>query len=251
MTTEDTDKKCARTCWYIAVGVGLLLSIALIVGASWSFLWAVLFGVVAFLIFGFVLPQLVCTNSIPRPMASSSSSSSLVAGDPPAPTPMDNHARAASAAAATPPPSKDEATPPASEAEAAEPAPQAHPIAEKAEKPAPEPAPQPAADKSATAKDGDAGKKPKTLSAPRGGKADDLKMIRGVGPKLEIMLHGMGFYHYDQIAKWSDAEIAWVDQNLQGFKGRATRDDWKGQAETLASGGETEFSKRASKGDVY
>jgi NADH-quinone oxidoreductase subunit E len=107
-----------------------------------------------------------------------------------------------------------------------------------------------AATKPAKPADTAGGKKPKTLSAPRDGGVDDLKLIKGVGPKLEQMLHGMGFYHYDQIAKWSAAEVAWVDENLQGFKGRATRDDWTGQAATLASGGTTEFSARASKDGV-
>ncbi|MHA6325603.1 endonuclease [Roseivivax sp. CAU 1753] len=92
--------------------------------------------------------------------------------------------------------------------------------------------------------------KPATLDAARDGKADDLKVIKGVGPKLEIMLNDMGFYHYDQIARWSDSEINWVNNNLTGFKGRVTRDDWVEQAKILAAGGETEFSRRADKGDV-
>jgi predicted flap endonuclease-1-like 5' DNA nuclease len=45
--------------------------------------------------------------------------------------------------------------------------------------------------------------------------------------------------------------VAWVDANLQGFKGRVTRDNWIAQAKILASGGETEFSKRVEDGDVY
>lgn len=89
------------------------------------------------------------------------------------------------------------------------------------------------------------GDKPETLSAARGGQADDLKLIKGVGPKLEKMLFGMGFYHFDQIAGWTGKEIAWVDQNLEGFKGRASRDEWVAQAKILASGGETEFSKKS------
>ncbi|SER54926.1 Predicted 5' DNA nuclease, flap endonuclease-1-like, helix-3-turn-helix (H3TH) domain [Tranquillimonas rosea] len=95
------------------------------------------------------------------------------------------------------------------------------------------------------------GTKPPTLNAPREGGADDLKEIKGVGPKLEEMLHGMGLYHFDQIAAWGPAEVAWVDQNLEGFKGRVSRDDWVAQAKVLAGGGETEFSKRVDKGDVY
>ena len=81
-----------------------------------------------------------------------------------------------------------------------------------------------------------AGQKPASLSAPRGGKADDLKIIKGVGPKLEILLHSLGFYHFDQIAAWTDAELAWVDDNLEGFKGRASRDAWVEQAKALAAG---------------
>ncbi|MFY0632377.1 MAG: NADH-quinone oxidoreductase subunit NuoE [Vannielia sp.] len=96
-----------------------------------------------------------------------------------------------------------------------------------------------------------AGSKPETLSAARGGKADNLKSIKGVGPKLEKLLNSMGFYHFDQIAKWSDEELEWVDENLEGFKGRARRDEWVSQAKVLAEGGETEFSGRVKKGDVY
>ena len=93
--------------------------------------------------------------------------------------------------------------------------------------------------------------RPEALSSARDGGADDLKMIKGVGPKLEIMLNELGFYHFDQIAGWSAAEVAWVNDNLAGFKGRVSRDNWVEQARKLASGQETEFSKRVSDGDVY
>lgn len=78
------------------------------------------------------------------------------------------------------------------------------------------------------------GTKPEGLSGPRSGGADDLKTIKGIGPKLEKMLHGMGFYHFDQIANWGSSELAWVDENLEGFKGRASRDNWISQAKKLA-----------------
>lgn len=93
--------------------------------------------------------------------------------------------------------------------------------------------------------------RPEALSGARDGGADDLKMIKGVGPKLEIMLNELGFYHFDQIAGWSAAEVAWVNDNLAGFKGRVSRENWVEQARKLASGQETEFSKRVSDGDVY
>ncbi|WP_415184143.1 NADH-quinone oxidoreductase subunit E [Phaeovulum sp.] len=95
------------------------------------------------------------------------------------------------------------------------------------------------------------GTKPAVLSVARDGKADDLKLIKGVGPKLETLLHSLGFYHYDQIAAWTAEELAWVDDNLEGFKGRASRDEWVAQAKLLASGAQTEFSARATKDGKY
>jgi predicted flap endonuclease-1-like 5' DNA nuclease len=97
----------------------------------------------------------------------------------------------------------------------------------------------------------DEGTKPATLAAAREGGADDLKRIKGIGPKLEKLCNTMGFFHFDQIAAWTPDEIAWVNANLEGFKGRATRDKWIDQAKLLAAGKETEFSKRVDKGSVY
>ena len=85
--------------------------------------------------------------------------------------------------------------------------------------------------------------KPELLSAAREGGPDDLKKIKGVGPKLEGILHDMGVFHFDQIASWTAAEVGWVDERLK-FKGRIDRDGWIEQAGILATGGETEFSKR-------
>jgi len=85
-----------------------------------------------------------------------------------------------------------------------------------------------------------AGKKPKTLKDARKSGADDLKRIKGVGPKLEKLLNSLGFFHFDQVASWSENEMAWVDQNLEGFKGRATRDNWVAQAKELMSSQETD-----------
>ncbi len=81
------------------------------------------------------------------------------------------------------------------------------------------------------------GVKPAGLTEARGGQPDDLKRIKGVGPKLEQMLHSMGFYHFDQVANWTADEIAWVDDNLEGFKGRVSRDNWVEQAKAFADEG--------------
>lgn len=96
-----------------------------------------------------------------------------------------------------------------------------------------------------------AGKKPRTMKAPRKSGADDLKLIKGVGPKMESLLHTLGFFHFDQVSKWSADEVSWVDQNLEGFKGRVSRDGWVDQAKSLAAGEETEFSQRAKKDGIY
>nr|WP_213394717.1 NADH:ubiquinone oxidoreductase [Yoonia sp.] len=81
-----------------------------------------------------------------------------------------------------------------------------------------------------------AGTKPATLAAARGGQPDDLRQLSGVGPKMEQTLHAMGIFHFDQIASWGPQELAWMDANLQGFKGRASRDGWVAQAKALAAG---------------
>jgi len=75
--------------------------------------------------------------------------------------------------------------------------------------------------------------KPETLSAPRGGQKDDLKNIKGIGPKIEGILNGMGIYHFDQVASWGRKEVKWVDEELS-FKGRIDREKWIAQAKKLA-----------------
>ncbi len=75
-------------------------------------------------------------------------------------------------------------------------------------------------------------RQPKSMTKPR--KADDLKAISGIGPKLEKVLNGLGVWSYAQIAAWSAEEIAWVEDYLS-FKGRIGRDDWIAQAAALAS----------------
>ena len=91
--------------------------------------------------------------------------------------------------------------------------------------------------------------KPAGLAAPRGGTADDLKVIEGVGPAMEKLLNEHGIYHLDQIAAWGPAEVAWMDGNLKGFKGRVTRDKWVAQAKLIGEVGMEEFLRRAKTND--
>jgi len=91
--------------------------------------------------------------------------------------------------------------------------------------------------------------KPTVLDAPRNGEPDNLCRIKGIGFVIEEKLHNLGIYHFDQIAAWTEKEIAWVDKHL-AFSGRIIREDWIGQAKKLAAGEETEFSKKVDAGKV-
>lgn len=93
------------------------------------------------------------------------------------------------------------------------------------------------------------GSRPTGLLGPRGGKADDLKHIKGIGPQNEGRLHGLGVWHFDQIAAWTHENVLWVGSYL-AFPGRIDRENWVEQAKLLAKGVETEFSKRAAAGLV-
>lgn len=66
------------------------------------------------------------------------------------------------------------------------------------------------------------------------GQADDLKRISGIGPMLEKLLNKHGVYYFWQIAEWTHDDVETMDNRLEVFKGRITRDNWVKQAETLA-----------------
>lgn len=84
---------------------------------------------------------------------------------------------------------------------------------------------------------------PELLKKPRAGsKADDLKLIWGVGPAFEKLLNKVGVWHFDQIAGWNAADIKHVDALLKGFHGRIARDEWVKQAKKLAKGWRPENS---------
>lgn len=93
-----------------------------------------------------------------------------------------------------------------------------------------------------------AGEKPEALD-PATGDADDLKRIKGIGPKNEDALNELGIYTFAQIAAWTPDNIDWVE-DFMSFSGRIQRENWISQAIELAQGGETEFSKRVDAGEV-
>lgn len=98
--------------------------------------------------------------------------------------------------------------------------------------PAPPPAPAPVRERGP---DGHPGHRPPTLEAPEGEGADDLKLLRGIGPQNERRLNALGIFHFRQIAAWTPDEAAWVGSYL-AFPGRIERENWIAQARALAAG---------------
>jgi predicted flap endonuclease-1-like 5' DNA nuclease len=125
------------------------------------------------------------------------------------------------------------------------PAPKSAPAPKAAAKPKAKAAPKPAAEKPAAKPKAAKPAGPERLKAPRKGKADDLKEIEGIGPAMEKLVNEMGFFHFDQIASWSDADVALVDSEMKSFKGRITRDKWVAQAKIIVTEGLEAFRERA------
>lgn len=87
------------------------------------------------------------------------------------------------------------------------------------------------------------------FGTPVSGDVDDLKRIRGIGVLIEKKLHSLGVISYEQVANWSGEDIDRISQLLD-FKGRIERENWIEQARILASGGQTEFSRRVDRGEA-
>ncbi len=76
--------------------------------------------------------------------------------------------------------------------------------------------------------------RPMGLTEPRAAGPDNLRSIAGIGPKIATSLNELGIWHFDQIAAWGPAEIAWVDEYFR-FPGRILRDKWVEQAKALTA----------------
>jgi predicted flap endonuclease-1-like 5' DNA nuclease len=279
--STNTENTCSRNCWYLAGLGGLLLALILWVVATFGILSALFAGLIFAALFGFFLRWAFCgateeaahaapleirraaTASAPAEQTSPKAVApepSHVAAQSPVPAAdmtspadaMQTGAAKGKAASKTSEPARrsPRAAKPESAAARAKPAARKTKSPAKAairKKPATAAALNAALDKSKGAPVGAAA----FFDRPRNGRADDLKMIKGVGPKLESLLNNAGVWHFDQIASWKARDIAQVDEQIEGFRGRITRDEWVRQAKVLAAGGTTEFSKRVEDGDVY
>jgi molybdopterin-containing oxidoreductase family membrane subunit len=63
--------------------------------------------------------------------------------------------------------------------------------------------------------------------------ADDLKRVKGIGPKMEKTLNQIGIFTFAQVSKMTEKEYNLLDSITGSFPGRAQRDDWAGQARNL------------------
>ncbi len=77
--------------------------------------------------------------------------------------------------------------------------------------------------------------------------ADDLTRIKGVGPRLRDMLATHDVTRLDQIAAWTDADIARIDSQLGRFQGRIERDNWVEQAKLLTAGDDAAYEGKFGK----
>jgi predicted flap endonuclease-1-like 5' DNA nuclease len=235
MSDHKKNSACQMGCWAMAAVAGLLTFVMLLMVGGYTFMPAAFVGAIAFILLGLLFGWLFCTplpSAVDRSATGSTSAAATSGSTAPSAGATASVAAGASAAVAS--------TSSASDADKAA-----------ADKAAADAASGEDYDGDGVREGANEGTKPATLSTAREGGADDLKRIKGIGPKLEKLCNTMGFFHFDQIAAWTPDEMAWVNANLEGFKGRATRDKWIEQAKLLASGAETEFSKRVDKGSVY
>ena len=87
--------------------------------------------------------------------------------------------------------------------------------------------------------------KPKVLytDGPTDGPKDDLKLIKGIGPKFEKDLNGKGIYYFRQIANWKASDVKMVEGVIDSIPGRIKRDEWVKQARGLSKGGKPRAMK--------
>jgi predicted flap endonuclease-1-like 5' DNA nuclease len=108
---------------------------------------------------------------------------------------------------------------------------------------APTVAPGPRSEEFAPLQPAGAEVRPAGLPAARNGAPDDLRLIDGVGPRVESTLNSLGVYHFDQIAAWTPANVDWIERYL-AFKGRVGRERWVEQAQALSRGDDAGEARR-------
>jgi predicted flap endonuclease-1-like 5' DNA nuclease len=85
------------------------------------------------------------------------------------------------------------------------------------------------------------------LAAPEAGPADDLRMLKGVGPKLLAQLNANGITRFEQLAGLGETEVAMLDERMGPFRGRIAKDRLAEQAAYLARGDKDGFEAQFGK----
>ena len=79
------------------------------------------------------------------------------------------------------------------------------------------------------------------------GPADDLVLLKGVGPKLAARLNELGVTRFAQIAGMNETELDHLDERMGPFRGRLVRDRIAEQADYLSRGDIESFEERFGK----
>jgi large subunit ribosomal protein L21 len=75
----------------------------------------------------------------------------------------------------------------------------------------------------------------RAASRPKRVDSRNLSLISGIGDVLEDKLRDAGIRKWEQIARWSETDVAYWDKKLE-LQGRITRDEWIAQAKELLTG---------------
>jgi predicted flap endonuclease-1-like 5' DNA nuclease len=66
---------------------------------------------------------------------------------------------------------------------------------------------------------------------------EDLKVVKGIGPKFERLLHAQGVTNVRQIAEWTEADAETFARKLGIKPARIRREDWIGRAKRVIESG--------------
>ena len=81
----------------------------------------------------------------------------------------------------------------------------------------------------------------------KAGHADNLQLLKGVGPRFVARLHELGVVRFDQLANFSETELTLLDERLGPFRGRLASDRVAEQARYLARGDFDGFEEKFGK----
>ena len=83
-------------------------------------------------------------------------------------------------------------------------------------------------------------------AAPSAGGRENLQRVGGINAEIESVLNAHGVTRYSQVAGWRSADIGRLE-GLLGFSGRISRENWIEQAQILANGGATAYSREVDR----